>query len=51
MAKHPVVVSLTEKVGRLISIEWEKNNEEICDYTVSFDTVDEAVEKLLTILQ
>ena len=43
-------IPIDEKVGRLISIEWEKNNEEICDYSISFHTVDEAVEKLLTIL-
>ena len=40
-----------EKVGRLISIEGERNNEEICDYSIAFDSVDEAVEKLLTILK
>ena len=40
-----------EKVGRLISIEWERNNEEICDYSITFNTVDEAVEKLLLILK
>ena len=44
-------IPMQEKVNRLISIEAEKNNEEICDYSISFDTVEDAVNKLLAILK
>jgi guanylate kinase len=44
-------IPLEEKVNRLISIEPEKNNEEICDYSISFDNVEDAVDKLLAILK
>jgi len=43
--------SVEDKVNRLISIESEKQNAEICDYVVQFDTYDQAVEQLRSILQ
>ena len=42
--------SIEDKVNRLIAIEHEKRNAEICDYVVDFDTYDEAVEQLHRIL-
>ena len=42
--------SIEDKVDRLIAIEFEKKNAEICDYVVAFDTYDEAVEQLRKIL-
>lgn len=42
--------SIDDKVNRLISIEDEKNNEDICDYVVSFDTYDDAVNEIINIL-
>ena len=42
--------SIEDKVNRLIAIEHEKRNAEICDYVVSFDTYDEAVENINGIL-
>ena len=43
--------SIDDKVNRLISIEDEKNNEDICDYVVSFDTYNDAVNQLIDILE
>lgn len=43
--------SVEDKVNRLIAIEAENKNAEICDYIVRFDTYEEAVEKLCQILQ
>ena len=43
--------SIEDKVNRLISIEDEKNNEDICDYVVSFDTYQDAVEQLIELLE
>lgn len=40
-----------DKVNRLISIEAEKNNEDICDYVVKNDNYIEAVSKILNLLQ
>ena len=42
--------SIEDKVNRLIAIESEKQNAEICDYIVSFEDYDEAAEKILQIL-
>jgi guanylate kinase len=43
--------SVEDKVDRLIAIEAELRNEDICDYVVSFDTYDQAVEQLKEILK
>ena len=43
--------SIEDKVDRLIAIEHEKRNAEICDYVVEFDTYDEAVEQIKDILK
>lgn len=42
--------SIEDKVNRLISIEAEKQNAEICDYVVSFDTYENALAQILNIL-
>ena len=42
--------SIEDKVNRLISIETEKQNAEICDYVVQFDSYDDAVQQLCQIL-
>ena len=42
--------SIEDKVNRLIAIESEKQNAEICDYVVDFGNYDEAAEKILQIL-
>ena len=42
--------SIDDKVNRLISIEDEKNNEDICDYVVPFETYDDAVDQLIELL-
>ncbi len=42
--------SVEDKVNRLIGIEFEKRNADICDYVVCFDTYDQAVEQLCDIL-
>lgn len=42
--------SIEDKVNRLISIESEKQNAEICDYVVQFDSYDQAVEQICEIL-
>ena len=42
--------SVEDKVDRLLAIEFEKQNAEICDYVVEFDNYDQAVEKLSRIL-
>ena len=43
--------SIEDKTNRLIAIESEKQNAEICDYVVEFDTYDQAVQQLCEILQ
>lgn len=40
-------VSTEEKVNRLMAIESEKRNAEICDYIVDFTTCDQAADKIL----
>jgi len=42
--------SIEDKVDRLIAIESEEQNADICDYVVQFDTYDQAVEQLCDIL-
>ena len=42
--------SVEDKVNRLIAIETEKQNEELCDYVVKFNEYEEAVEQLCNIL-
>lgn len=42
--------SIDDKVNRLIAIESETQNAEICDYVVRFDTYDQAVTQLCEIL-
>ncbi len=42
--------SIEDKVNRLIAIESEKQNAEICDYIVQFDTYDDAAAQILKIL-
>ena len=42
--------SIEDKINRLICIEDEKNNEDICDYVVSYDTYDEAVDEIINTL-
>ena len=43
-------ISVDDKANRLISIEAEKNNEDICDYVVKNHSKTEAVSKILEIL-
>ena len=42
--------SVEDKVNRLMAIEYEQQNAELCDYVVDFHSYDEAVEQLETIL-
>ena len=42
--------SIDDKVNRLISIEDEKNNEDICDYVISYEDYDNAVLQLIELL-
>lgn len=42
--------SIEDKVNRLIAIDCEKQNAEICDYVVSFETYEEAVDQICEIL-
>jgi guanylate kinase len=43
--------SIEDKVNRIMGIESEKKNSEICDFVVEFDTYPEAVEQICKILQ
>ncbi|MCD7754739.1 MAG: hypothetical protein LUJ09_00140 [Firmicutes bacterium] len=43
--------SIEDKVNRLIAVDTEKQNEEICDYSVRFDTYDQAVAQICEILK
>lgn len=43
--------TVEDKVNRIISIDAEKNNEEICDYVVNNNGYDEAAEEILRILK
>lgn len=42
--------SVEDKVNRLIAIESERQNAEVCDYVVKFDTYEDAAEQILEIL-
>ena len=42
--------TIEDKINRLICIEDEKNNEDICDYVISYDSYDEAVEEIINTL-
>lgn len=41
-------ISVDEKVKRLLAIESEDRNAEVCDYVVSFDRYDDAVEQIIS---
>ncbi len=43
--------SLDDKARRIIAIDYEEQNAEICDYVVEFDRYEEAVSQLCEILQ
>ena len=43
--------SIEDKVNRILGIESEKKNAEICDFVVEFDNYPEAVEQICKILQ
>ena len=40
-----------DKINRLISIADEKNNEDICDYTISYNTYEEAADEIIKLLK
>ena len=42
--------SIEDKVNRLMAIEYEQQNAELCDYVVDFDTYDDAVEQIRDII-
>ena len=42
--------SIEDKVNRLMAIEYEQQNAELCDYVVDFNSYDEAVEQICNIL-
>ena len=42
--------SVEDKVNRIMAIEFEKKNAEICDFVVRFDTYEEALGQLREIL-
>jgi len=42
--------SIEDKVNRLIAIESERQNAEICDFIVEFENYDDAAAKILNIL-
>jgi guanylate kinase len=42
--------SIEDKVNRLMAIEYEQQNAELCDYVVNFDTYDDAVEQIREII-
>ena len=41
-------IPVEEKVNRLLAIDSETQNAQICDYTVSFDSCDDAVDQILS---
>lgn len=43
--------SVDDKVNRIIAIDAEKKNADLCDYVVEFETYDQAVEKLCDLLK
>jgi guanylate kinase len=40
-----------EKVNRLLALESERKNAEVCDFVVDFTTCEQAVEKILSSLE
>ena len=42
--------SVEDKVNRIVAMESEKRNAQICDYVVEFDTYDQAVDQICQIL-
>ncbi len=42
--------SIEDKINRIVAIDAEKQNADICDYVVEFDTYDEAMEQISHIL-
>ena len=42
--------SIEDKVNRLSAIDYEEKNAELCDYVVSFDSYEDAIEQLRRIL-
>ena len=42
--------SIEDKINRIMAIEFEKKNADICDFSVQFNTYEEALEKLREIL-
>ena len=42
--------SVEDKVNRLMAIDYEQQNAELCDYVVEFDNYDDAVRQLNGIL-
>ena len=42
--------SIEDKVNRLMAIEFEEQNAELCDYVVRFDNYDEAADRIAQIL-
>ena len=43
--------SVEDKVNRLTALEYVDKNAALCDYVISFDDYDEAMEQLLGILK
>ena len=43
--------SIEDKVNRLMAIEYEQQNAEICDYVVDFENYEDAVGQLREILK
>ena len=43
--------SIEDKTNRILAIDFENKNASICDYIVSFDSYDEAVDKICDILK
>ena len=43
--------SIEDKVNRLMAIEYEQQNAELCDYVLDFDNYDDAVQQLCRILK
>ena len=43
--------SVEDKVNRLIAIDAEKQNADICDYVVQFDDYDDAASQICDILK
>ena len=43
--------SIEDKVNRLSAIDYEEQNAALCDYVITFDNYDDAVEQLRSILE